>query len=297
MLGCFWKKNVAKNPTFKLYTVSTQNDHARLAIDWAVALATGGKKPATTHFPSLVFENSTTGKPNPVECKPNLPGDIYLSAAAAGRRAGEAGEEVGTTRGLRAAVLGPPRAPRDRQIRIVVNEPTVSLQADTTVAPTRSRRCRCAGSPSTTTAIAALTDVSFEVLPGEVHALLGENGAGKSTLMNVASGATAPDGGTIVFDGSPVENLTPAVAQELGIAIVHQHPALLPDMTVAENIRVAVGREHLRRRDPDADEGDALAARRRPLRRPPRGPRLVPQRRPAGTCSSSRRRSPSRRGS
>src|SRR3954447_26365122 len=80
VLGCFWKKNVAKNPTFKLYTVSTQNDHARLAIDWAVALATGGKKPASTHFPSLVFENSVTGRPNPVECKQNLPGDIYLSA-------------------------------------------------------------------------------------------------------------------------------------------------------------------------------------------------------------------------
>jgi len=80
VLGCFWKKNVAKNPTFKLFTVSTQNDHARLAIDWAVALATGGKKPASTHFPSLVFEDSTTGKPNPVQCKPNLPGDIYLSA-------------------------------------------------------------------------------------------------------------------------------------------------------------------------------------------------------------------------
>ena len=80
VLGCFWKKNVAKNPTFKLYTVSTQNDHARLAIDWAVALATGGKKPATTHFPSLVFENSVSGKPHPVECKANLPGDIYLSA-------------------------------------------------------------------------------------------------------------------------------------------------------------------------------------------------------------------------
>ena len=51
VLGCFWKKNVAKNPTFKLYTVSTQNDHARLAIDWAVALATGGKKPATHALP------------------------------------------------------------------------------------------------------------------------------------------------------------------------------------------------------------------------------------------------------
>ena len=129
-------------------------------------------------------------------------------------------------------------------------------------------------------AIAALTDVSFDVLPGEVHALLGENGAGKSTLMNVASGTTTPDAGTIIFDEAPVDSLTPALAQDLGIAIVHQHPALLPDMTVAENIRVAVGLEHLRRRDPDVDEGDARAARRRPLPGAPRGPRLVPQRRP-----------------
>src|SRR5918912_4196713 len=107
-------------------------------------------------------------------------------------------------------------------------------------------------------AIAALTDVSFDVLPGEVHALLGENGAGKSTLMNVASGATPPDAGTIVFDGETVENLTPVLAQDLGIAIVHQHPALLPDMTVAENIRVAVPTEHLRRRN--ANETKAMRA-------------------------------------
>jgi ribose transport system substrate-binding protein len=80
VLGCFWQKQHAKNPTFKLFTVSTQNDHARLAIDWAVALATGGKKPSTTHFPSRAFENSVTGKPNPVECQAKLPGDIYLSA-------------------------------------------------------------------------------------------------------------------------------------------------------------------------------------------------------------------------
>jgi ABC-type sugar transport system ATPase subunit/ribose/xylose/arabinose/galactoside ABC-type transport system permease subunit len=100
-------------------------------------------------------------------------------------------------------------------------------------------------------AVAALREVSFDVLPGEVHALLGENGAGKTTLMNVASGTTARDAGEIVFDGSTVENLSPALAQELGIAIVHQHPALLPDMTVAENISVAVAPEHLRRRDAD----------------------------------------------
>src|SRR6266550_8407097 len=67
--------------------------------------------------------------------------------------------------------------------------------------------------------VAALKDVSFDVLPGEVHALLGENGAGKSTLMNIASGATDPDAGTIVVDGEQTESLTPALAQELGIAI------------------------------------------------------------------------------
>src|SRR5437868_5106427 len=99
--------------------------------------------------------------------------------------------------------------------------------------------------------VAALTDVSFDVQPGEVHALLGENGAGKSTLMNVASGTLTPDTGTILFADSAVDNLTPAVAQELGVAMVHQHPALLPDMTVAENIRVAVGIEHLRNHGSD----------------------------------------------
>jgi ribose transport system substrate-binding protein len=84
VLGCFWKANHAANPTFKLMTVSTQNDHARLAIDWAVALATGGTKPSTTHFPNTVFENSVTGQPHPVECDPQYPGDIYLSAELPG---------------------------------------------------------------------------------------------------------------------------------------------------------------------------------------------------------------------
>jgi len=100
-------------------------------------------------------------------------------------------------------------------------------------------------------AITALRAVSFDVFPGEVHALLGENGAGKSTLMNVASGAFGPDEGTIVVGANEFQNLTPALAQELGIAMVHQHPALLPDMTVAENILVSVAPEHLRRRNAD----------------------------------------------
>jgi ribose transport system ATP-binding protein len=133
----------------------------------------------------------------------------------------------------------------------VINEATVNTlvaRGETAVRPTLSMLAITKHYDAT----AALKDVSFDVLPGEVHALLGENGAGKSTLMNVASGTTTPDSGTIVFDGTRPDNLTPALAQDLGIAIVHQHPALLPDMTVAENIRVAVGLEYLRRRDPDA---------------------------------------------
>ena len=87
--------------------------------------------------------------------------------------------------------------------------------------------------------VPALSDVSVEIRGGEVHAILGENGAGKSTLMNVASGTVQPDAGSIVFAGETVR-LTPATAARLGIAIVHQHPAVLPDMTVLENLQVAL---------------------------------------------------------
>ena len=94
--------------------------------------------------------------------------------------------------------------------------------------------------------VAALTDVSLRVLPGEVHAVLGENGAGKSTLMNIATGTAQPDEGTITVLGQEVAALNPRSAAALGIAIVHQHPAVLPDLTVLENLQVALPRLGLR---------------------------------------------------
>lgn len=90
--------------------------------------------------------------------------------------------------------------------------------------------------------VPALTDVSLDIRRAEVHALLGENGAGKSTLMNIATGTLPPTSGTIRVEGQLVEDLTPAKATELGIAIVHQHPAVMPDLTVLENIQVALPR-------------------------------------------------------
>jgi ribose transport system ATP-binding protein len=90
--------------------------------------------------------------------------------------------------------------------------------------------------------VRALRGVSLDARPGEVHALLGENGAGKSTLMAVAAGAIAPDSGTIELDGETFDRVPPIVAQERGLAIVRQDPALLPDLTVAENMAIAAPR-------------------------------------------------------
>ncbi|MDI1336335.1 MAG: sugar ABC transporter ATP-binding protein [Lacunisphaera sp.] len=84
--------------------------------------------------------------------------------------------------------------------------------------------------------VRALRGVDFDLHAGEVHALLGENGAGKSTLIKVATGAHTPDSGEIIVGGRSLSGLTPALAQQLGIACIYQQPALFPDLTVAENI-------------------------------------------------------------
>jgi ribose transport system ATP-binding protein len=82
----------------------------------------------------------------------------------------------------------------------------------------------------------ALDGVQLELLPGEIHAVIGENGAGKSTLMKILAGVNVADSGTIHFEGRPVSPTTPREALALGIAIVHQELSLVPTLTIAENI-------------------------------------------------------------
>ena len=85
-------------------------------------------------------------------------------------------------------------------------------------------------------AVTALDAATLEVMPGTVHALLGENGAGKSTLMKIVFGLDRPDAGTIAIDGVPVRWRTPRDAMAAGIGMVQQHFALVTAMTVAENV-------------------------------------------------------------
>ena len=82
----------------------------------------------------------------------------------------------------------------------------------------------------------ALRGVRLEVLPGQVHALIGENGAGKSTLMKILSGAHRADAGVIELDGSPFEPRDPLHSHRAGIAMIYQELNLAPHLSVEENI-------------------------------------------------------------
>ena len=97
--------------------------------------------------------------------------------------------------------------------------------------------------------VVANSDVSLTVLPGEIHAVLGENGAGKSTLMKIIYGSVKPDEGTVVFNGQPVHVRNPQEARALGISMVFQHFSLFDTLTVAENVWLGLDKS------PDAGRG------------------------------------------
>ena len=106
--------------------------------------------------------------------------------------------------------------------------------------------------------VVALRSATLSVEPGEVHALLGANGAGKSTLVKVLTGVVRQDGGTIRVGGSEVQVASPAAAARIGLAPVFQDPALVPDLTVAQNLRlthasVDAVRERMRAMELDVD--------------------------------------------
>jgi ABC-type sugar transport system ATPase subunit len=86
----------------------------------------------------------------------------------------------------------------------------------------------------------ALKDVSIEILPGEVHGLVGANGAGKSTLIRCLAGLVRPDSGTISVDGRAVAIETPQQATDLGMSFIHQELAFVPGMTVLQNIMLGI---------------------------------------------------------
>ncbi|KQO84495.1 hypothetical protein ASF17_03115 [Frigoribacterium sp. Leaf263] len=107
----------------------------------------------------------------------------------------------------------------------------------------------------------AVKGVDISLLPGEVHALIGENGAGKSTVAAVLGGLIRPDSGVLLLDDEPVRFSGPADALRAGIGMVHQDPAVLPNLTVAENISLTTDRTPwVSRRRSRADVDAALAA-------------------------------------
>jgi simple sugar transport system ATP-binding protein len=91
--------------------------------------------------------------------------------------------------------------------------------------------------------VVANDGVDLNVLPGEIHSILGENGAGKSTLMKIIYGAVKPDAGQVFWNGKEVHIANPAEARKLGIAMVFQHFSLFDTLTVTENIALGLPKD------------------------------------------------------
>ena len=85
--------------------------------------------------------------------------------------------------------------------------------------------------------VTALSELDWDIIPGEVHCLMGENGCGKSTAIKILSGVNIPEEGTIIeIDGKPYPHLTPAQSKALGLHVIYQDLSLFPNLSVAENI-------------------------------------------------------------
>ncbi|MDC4232517.1 sugar ABC transporter ATP-binding protein [Actinomyces sp. B33] len=109
----------------------------------------------------------------------------------------------------------------------------------------------------------ALTNISLDIAPGEIHCLAGENGCGKSTLIKVISGVHAPDSGTITIGERTWERMTPLEAIDAGIQVIYQDFSVFPNLSVAENLaltsEVAAGRRLVNRKRLRAIAAEAVA--------------------------------------
>ena len=103
-------------------------------------------------------------------------------------------------------------------------------------------RLQLAGISKSYPGVVANSDIALSVLPGQIHAVLGENGAGKSTLMKIIYGSVKPDAGSMAIDGQSVAVRNPQEARALGISMVFQHFSLFDTLTVAENVWLGLGK-------------------------------------------------------
>ena len=133
-----------------------------------------------------------------------------------------------------------PKSGPEMRMNVVMLEQVSERQLDTGTQASAAVTVRLSGISKYYSGVRALEDVTVEFYEGEVHAVLGENGAGKSTLMSIMSGALQPDTGQIEVGGRHVSPLSPESAAAHGMAISFQHPAILDDLSVLENFRVAL---------------------------------------------------------
>lgn len=105
--------------------------------------------------------------------------------------------------------------------------------------------------------VRALNDVSFTLERGEICTLAGENGAGKSTLLAILGGSLVPDHGSVIIDGTRRAYYSPRQALAEGVKIAHQEPAIVPQLTVEQNL--LLGRTSRQRREAGPDIDQALA--------------------------------------
>ena len=135
-----------------------------------------------------------------------------------------------------------------------------------TAAPGAIPRLGLTGIRKSYPSVVANDGIDLTVMPGEIHAVLGENGAGKSTLMKIIYGVVKPDEGEIRWEGRPVAIANPHAARALGIAMVFQHFSLFDTLTAAENVWLGLDRSQsltsVDRRDPR--QGRRVRPRGRP---------------------------------